>query len=158
MTKTNKTKRERKDREINRSDKYQFLILEAVCSNDMMEAFSNNDSISHRLNPFSYDEALIDLEDQLKKEFWRVVDESLTTRQKAVLKLFAEGKTQMEIAKILNVNQSSITKNINGNTDYGKGGKRVYGGSLKKIKKIIETDLKINEILEKIKELREERW
>ena len=141
----------------NRSDHYQYILLETVCSNDMMEACSNDDSISAKLNPFQYNEELLDLEDQLKKEFWRVINTLLTPRQREVIKLYSDGYTQMEIAKMLNVNQSSITKSLNGNVDY-KNGKRVYGGAKKKIKKIIENDEKIKEILGKMSELREERW
>jgi DNA-binding CsgD family transcriptional regulator len=141
----------------NRSDRYQWILLETVCSNDMMEAFSNDDSISSRLNPFQYNEDLMDLEDQLKVEFWRVVDTLLTDRQREVIRLYADGYTQMEIAKMLNVNQSSITKSLNGNVDY-KNGKRVYGGARKKIRKIIENDEKIKEILQKIAEVREDKW
>ena len=63
----------------------------------------------------------------------------------------------MEIAKILNVNQSSITKSLNGNVDY-KNGKKVYGGATKKIKKIIESDDKIKDILSRMNELRSEKW
>lgn len=141
----------------NRSDRYRWILLETACSNDMMEAFCNEDSISARLNPFEYNENLIELEDQLKKEFWRVVDTLLTPRQREVIKLYADGYTQMEIAKMLNVNQSSITKSLNGNVDY-KNGKKIYGGARKKIRKIIELDEPIKTILKKIQELREEKW
>lgn len=141
----------------NRSDKYQYVLLETVCSNDMMEAFCNEDSISARLNPFEYNEVLIELEEQLKIEFWRVVDTLLTPRQKEVIRLYADGYTQMEIAKMLNVNQSSITKSLNGNVDY-KNGKKVYGGARKKIRKIIENDDKIKEILKKMQDARDEKW
>ena len=141
----------------NRSDSYQWILLETVCSNDMMEAFSNDDSIYNRLNPNHYDEDLIELEEQLKKEFWRVVDTLLTPRQREVIRLYADGYTQMEIAKMLNVNQSSITKSLNGNVDY-KNGKKIYGGARKKIRKIIENDEKIKEILLKMHDLRDERW
>jgi DNA-binding CsgD family transcriptional regulator len=141
----------------NRSDRYQWVLLETVCSNDMMEAFCNEDSISARLNPFEYNENLIELEEQLKKEFWRVVDTLLTPRQKQVIRLYADGYTQMEIAKMLNVNQSSITKSLNGNVDY-KNGKKVYGGARKKIKKIIEMDDKIKSILEQMRACRDEKW
>lgn len=140
-----------------RSDRYQWLLLETVCSNDMMEAFSNEDSIYSRLNPFEYNEDLLKLEDQLKVEFWRVVDTLLTDRQREVIRLYADGYTQMEIAKKLNVNQSSITKSLNGNVDY-KNGKRVYGGTRKKIRKIIESDEKIKDILQKMDEIRASKW
>lgn len=141
----------------NRSDKYQYILLETVCSNEMMETFCNEDSIYNRLNPFEYNENLIELEEQLKKEFWRVVDTLLTPRQREVIRLYADGYTQMEIAKMLNVNQSSITKSLNGNVDY-KNGKKVYGGARKKIRKIIENDDKIKDILNKMAEVRETKW
>ena len=144
-------------RRQNRSDKYQYILLETVCSNDMMEAFCNEDSIYNRLNPFEYNEDRLELEDQLKVEFWRIVDTLLTPRQREVIKLYAEGKTQMEIAKMLNVNQSSITKSLNGNVDY-KNGKKVYGGARKKIRKIIENDERIKEILGKMQDIRDEAW
>jgi predicted transcriptional regulator len=156
-----------KERRPTRSDKYQHLLLETSCSNDMMEGFSNSDSISDRLNPFAYNDELFDLKDQLKVEFWRIV-EQLTPRQKEVLKLYAKDQnTQQEIASILGINQSSITKSINGNCDYsdkggkggGKGGKkRVYGGSTKKLQKIIETDDRIQKILKRMGELLEPKW
>lgn len=141
----------------NRSDLYQHVLLETACSNEMMESFSNEDSIYNRLNPFAYNEELLELEDQLKAEFWRLVDDLLTPRQKAVLKLASEGYTQMEIAKKLKVNQSSITKSLNGNVDY-KNGRRTYGGSKRKILKLIENDEKIKEILAKMSEIRELKW
>jgi DNA-binding CsgD family transcriptional regulator len=140
-----------------RSDHYQFLILELSCSNEMMEAFTNGDSIYNRLNPFKYDEEVLLLEEQLRVEFWRIVDTMLTPRQKQVIRLYADGYTQMEIAKMLNVNQSSITKSLNGNVDYSVG-RKSYGGSTKKIKKIVETDEKIQAILKRIGEIKEEKW
>lgn len=142
----------------NRSDRYQWVLLETVCSNDMLESFCNEDSIYSRLTGgFVYDESLIELEEQLKKEFWRVVDTLLTPRQREVIRLYADGYTQMEIAKMLKVNQSSITKSLNGNVDY-KNGKKIYGGARKKIRKIIENDDRIKEILGKMRDLKDERW
>lgn len=146
-----------KNKKSNRSDRYQYLYAEVSFTYEMMGIFSNEDSISKKLNPFKYNEEILDLEDQLKKEFWRVVESSLTDRQKDVIKLYAQGLTQMEIAKKLKVNQSSITKSIHGNIDY-KGNKRCYGGSQRKLKKIIEEDSKIQEILRKINELRDRDW
>ncbi len=145
------------ERRTTRSDHYQHLLLETACSNDMMEAFSNEESIYNRLNPYEYNENLIELQDQLKTEFWRVVNTLLTPRQRQVITLYSDGYTQMEIAKMLNVNQSSITKSLNGNVDY-KNGKKVYGGAKKKIHKIIQNDPKIKEILAQINEVRQQKW
>lgn len=145
------------DRRKNRSDKYQWILIETVCSNDMMESFCNEDGIYNRLNPFGYNEDILELEDQLRVEFWRIVDTLLTPRQRQVIRLYADGYTQMEIAKILDVNQSSITKSLNGNVDY-KNGKKVYGGARKKIRKIIDNDDRIKDILKQMQDLREEQW
>jgi DNA-binding CsgD family transcriptional regulator len=123
----------------------------------MMEAFCNEDGIYNRLNPFGYNEDLMELEDQLKIEFWRIVDTLLTPRQREVIRLYADGYTQMEIAKMLDVNQSSITKSLNGNVDY-KNGKKIYGGARKKIRKIIENDSRIKEILGQMRDIRDEAW
>jgi predicted transcriptional regulator len=141
-----------------RSAGYQYLILETVCSNEMMETFCNEDSIYSRLNPFEYNEEMIELEEQLRVEFWRVVNTLLTDRQRDVIKLRSDGLTQMEVAKKLGVNQSSVAKNLRGNANYAGGTPKNYGGSTKKIRKIIETDEKIQEILAKIARLREEKW
>ena len=141
----------------NRSDSYQHLLLERVCSHDMLEAFSNDDSIYKKLNPFAYNEEIEELKDKLKEEVWRLIFANLTSRQAEILELYAKGWTQSEIAKKLGINQSSITKAINGNVDY-KNGKKIYGGSKKKIMKLIETDVKIQEIFNRIKEIREDEW
>lgn len=140
-----------------RSQKYQDIFLEIVFSNEMMSSFSNEESVYNRLNPFNYDEEVLELEDQLKVEFWRVVGSLLTKRQKQVIQLYVDGYTQMEIAKKLNVNQSSITKSLNGNVDY-KNGRRVYGGAKKKMQKIIQNDERIKDLLRRINELRTEKW
>jgi predicted DNA-binding protein YlxM (UPF0122 family) len=148
-----------RDRNV-RSQAYQSLFCETTYSHEMLSSFSNEESISARLNPFEYDERLIELEEELKVAFWKIVNEQLTDRQKDVIKLYADGYTQCEIARKLNVNQSSITKSLNGNADYraGKAHKRSFGGSKKKLNRIIDTDEKIIEILRKMAELRSEKW
>ena len=151
-----------------RSSSYQFILLESAYSNEMMEAFSNDESIYSRLNPFEYNEELLDLEDQLKVEFWRVVKTLLTPRQCKVVELYNDGYTQMEIGKLLGINQSSITKNFFGSQSYthinknedkkSKSKKIKYGGTVKKLKKIVEADKKIQDILEKMSEIRSLKW
>jgi hypothetical protein len=65
-----------------------------------------------------------------------------------------------------------ITKSLNGNCDYknknkdnDKGGINnnkskpiVYGGTKKKLRKIMDSDQKILDLLQKIKECRDEKW
>ncbi len=140
------------DRTKNRSDSYQHVLLESPCSPEMLMEVCDADGIGAQLNPFGYNDELIELKEKLKVEFWRVVDSELTERQKEVLHLYAQGLTQTEIAKLLGVNQSSVTKSLHGNTDY-RNGKRVYGGAKKKIRKIIEKDSEIQKILLRISEI-----
>lgn len=140
------------DRTGNRSNSYQWILLECPCSPEMLAEISDGDGVMSQLNPWKYNEELLDLKDQLKVEMWRLIDTQLTPRQKEVIHLWVEGLTQTEIAKKLGVNQSSITKSINGNTDYS-GGKKIYGGARKKLQKLAAKDEKIQLILKRIGEL-----
>jgi DNA-binding CsgD family transcriptional regulator len=138
------------DRKKNRSDKYQPLFAELPYSNEMMSEFPESRGLFDRYSAEDR-EKMMDLREQLKKEFWRLVDTELTDRQREILHLRAEGYTQIEIAKKLHVNQSSITKSINGNCDYkmkGSGKKaRRYGGSERRLQKLAKQDEKILAIL-----------
>ncbi len=140
------------DRSKNRSDSYQHKIVESACSPEMLMEIADSKGIGAQLNPFGYNEELLDLKDQLKEHFWRLVRTKLTDRQREVIELYCEDLTQTEIAKKLGVNQSSITKSMNGNCDY-RNGKRVYGGAKRKIQKIAENDSDIQDILARIKEI-----
>ncbi len=101
-----------------------------------------------------YNDLILTLQEDLKAEFWRLAQEHCTPRQLEVLQLTADGYTQMEIAKKLNINQSSVTKSIYGNCDYrGEFKPKVYGGAVKKLKRLIATDPKIQAILTQLTEL-----
>jgi len=97
----------------------------------------------------------LDLKEQLNAAFWRIIRTRLTSRQCQVIELYAQGLTQTEIAKKLNVNQSSITKSINGNCDY-RNGKKIYGGAKKKLKRIAAQDGEIQDILHRMGEIQSE--
>jgi DNA-binding CsgD family transcriptional regulator len=138
----------------NRSDRYQPLFHEIMYSHDMMSGFSNSNSISSRLCPYQYDERLLDLQDQLRKEFWRVVDEALNDKQSQMIKMIGMGATQMEVAKAMEVNQSSVNKNLHG----GVSKSNASGGIQGKLKEACFSDPKIRDILKRIDEIREEKW
>ncbi len=139
----------------NRSDKYQHVLVESPCSPDVLTEFSDARGITGMINMSSYNEKLFDLRDQLRAALWRIIDTSLTDRQRQVIRLYAKGMTQIEIAKRLNVNQSSITKSINGNCDY-RNGKKIYGGAKKKLRRIANSDLEVQELLMKMAEIQDE--
>ena len=141
-----------------RSDKYQYLLLETIVSYEYLSSFSNQDSIGHRLNPFQYDERALEIKDQLHNRFWILAQERLTPTQFTIFRMYADGYTQWEIAKILNVCQSSITKSINGNTDYAKYPGRHHGGAIKKMQKIVAKDEEMQQLWAQLEELETEKW
>jgi len=143
------------DRSRNRSDSYQYNLLESACSPEIINEVPSDSSIQSLLNPFGYNEEFLNLKEELRIAFWRLVDTKLTKRQKEVIHLVANGLTQTEIARKLGVNQSSITKSLNGNCDY-KNDRKIYGGAKRRILKLAEKDREIQEIFAKIKELQSE--
>lgn len=144
-----------RDFKNNRSNAYQWVILESPAPPEQILEYSDSHGFCGLASSGEYQEQLYELQEQLKAELWRIIETELTERQKQVLKLLAEGKTQMDIAKMLGVNQSSVTKSVNGNTDY-RNGKKTYGGAKKKIQKIAAKDPKVQEILKKIEDLQED--
>ena len=148
------------NRRTPRSSQYQNLYNELFVAPDLLDSFSNQDNIFKRLSPHQYNETILELEEQLRKEFWRVIKENLTDKQQKVVSMLANGATQTECAKELNINQSSICKSLLGNSEYNKdtGEIKIYGGIKSKLRKVVEKDEKIKFILEQISELRDDTW
>jgi DNA-binding CsgD family transcriptional regulator len=138
-------------RKSNRSNGYQHLFAEQPYSNEMMAEFSEAQGLVENYKPEDR-EKLLDLREDLRQQFWRLAKENLTERQFQVIELLAKGYTQIEIAKQLNVNQSSITKSVNGNCDY-RNGKKVYGGCKKKLRRVAAKDPKILDIIAQMTEI-----
>lgn len=138
-------------RKTNRSNGYQFLFAEQPYSNEMMAEFSEAQGLVENYKPEDR-EQLLDLRDDLKLEFWRLAKENLTERQFQVIELLAMGYTQIEIAKQLHVNQSSITKSVNGNCDY-RNGRKIYGGAKKKLRRLADKDPEIQDIIQQIADI-----
>ena len=147
------------ERKTCRSDHMQHLFAEIAFAPEMLSIFSNDESISARLDPWQYDERLFDLYEKLRKEFWRVAKECLTERQYEIVELTAQGMTQQQCASMLSINQSSIAKSLRGNVDYSEDGPKVeYGGSERKLREMCAKDKKIQRILKRIDEIRESKW
>lgn len=139
-----------------RSQGYQYLIVECLVGDTVWNSFTNQDAIAFCLNPWKYDERLVNLQDQLKDETWKMAAEICTERQWLCLTMYCQGMTQCEIAKALGVNQSSVVKSLKGNVDY-RNGKKTYGGITKKLKKAAEKNEVIQAILAQITEIQEEK-
>jgi len=132
-----------------RSDRYQYKILEVNSSDEFLSSFSNSQS----LNPELYNEQFLTLQDRLKERVNQLTEIHLTQRQKDIWKMYCDGYTQQEMSKTLNVNQSSVCKTLNGNTDYRSGTTKSYGGIYKKMRRICFDDAEILKILSLMEEL-----
>lgn len=149
------------DRNRNRSDSYQYVLLETVVCPSILGDLSLAQGLVHKLQPFGYNEELLELREHLKERVFQIIEESLTSRQKEVIKLYLKGLTQLEIASRLSINQTSVHKVLRGNIDYkttkkgNTSAKKRYGGAFKKISKICKTDKIIQDILQKIQEINE---
>ena len=146
-----------------RSNGYQWIIQECPTAPENISDYSDAQGFVKSINDPGYKEELHEINEALNKAFWRLIDSVLTERQKEVLKLSAgkdprfpnESKTQVEIAKLLDVNQSSVTKSIHGNCDY-RNGRKVYGGAQKKLQKAADRDPEIKELMKRKYQLMEE--
>jgi predicted XRE-type DNA-binding protein len=141
----------------NRSNTYQYLFAEIVSSPEKLVEFSDAQDMAGLLNYSEYKEERLDLQEKLNLAYWRLIDTKLTPRQSQVLHLTKDGYTQTEIAKTLGVNQSSITKSINGNCDY-KNGRKIYGGAKKKLQALAKKDHEVQSILRQMAELNDEKY
>lgn len=142
-----------------RSQRYQDRFAECSVPIDLLDSFSSQDNLYKKLSPFAYNEAILDLEEQLRQEFWRLIKENLTDKQQKLVKLIAEGLTQQEVAKVLGINQSSASKNLTGSKEYMQDGTtKTYGGIKKKLKEAVEKDEKVLSILQQIADLRDDTW
>jgi len=142
-----------------RSNFYQHLMNEISVPCDLLDSFSTTDNIYKRLNPHAYSETILDLEEQLRKEFWRIIEENLNDKQQKLVKLIAQGMTQQEVAKILGINQSSASKNLTGSKEkLPDGTTRMYGGISRKLRAAMENDKVIKDLLAKISDLRDDTW
>lgn len=146
-----------RDFTTNRSNAYQHLFAEIVSPPEKLVEFSDAQDMAGLLNYSNYKEERSDLQEKLNQSYWRLIDTKLTPRQRQVLHFTADGYTQTEIAKHLGVNQSSITKSINGNCDY-KNGRKIYGGAKKKLQTLAKKDPEVQSILQQMAELNNDSY
>lgn len=142
-----------------RASRYQYLLKEIAVEDKHLDKFDNTQSVAGLLNPFKYNEDLLELQDELIAHVWHVIDTECTDAQKEILHMYYEqGMTQKEIASFRHVNQSSVTKSMIGNVDYkneNHNGK-LYGGALPKLRKILLSDKIYLNLVQKIADAKEE--
>ena len=140
-------------RKKNKSDSYQYKIVEIAVDPAILNDFPLVDSLGAQLNLAKYSEEFYELRQQLMKEVLRIINTNLTERQCEVVTLRLQGLTQIQIAEQLGVHQTTVHKLLMGNIDYTNGKKR-YGGAIKKLKKVCSKDKEVMRILEKMEEMR----
>lgn len=94
-----------------------------------------------------------ELIDQINIEYLRLSKDKLTERQYNIMKLRADGYTQMEIADMYKCTQSCISRSTYGYT--WLNGKH-YGGVKKILLAAVEKDTIIQELLQRLKIMLEE--
>lgn len=139
-----------------RCSRYQYNLIEIPVSDIIMNSFVNSQGTHKLLNPFNYDERILDLKDKLIEIIWIKAKQILTVGQFKVLDMyFRDGYTQQEIAKILCCNQTSISNRLMGGKVYvNKKLYKTYGGIFRKLNKAFLKDQEIIAILEEINELK----
>jgi FixJ family two-component response regulator len=105
-----------------------------------------------------YNEHILELKDKLRIEYWRLIEQVCTQRQKDVLKLIAQGLTQSDVAHKLNMQQASVSKSLLGNTTYENKKGTWYGGSFLKLRAAMVKDPVIQAIIAEIQDIESERW
>lgn len=137
----------------NRSNAYEHIYWELSYNHEDLQALA--EPFHHQFQDHSLQrEELADIRDQLRMEYWRLIDQVLTKRQAAILKLVAAGWSQVEIAKMRGVTQGTIVKSMIGSPDVKRN--VMYGGSFKKLREAIKTDTVINELIARMRELNQE--
>lgn len=137
------------DKRPNRSDKYRYLICEVLFGDDGWSILESRHQAYYAHISDEKKEELLQLDDQLQDMLMKLVELSLTPRQYEILIMYTSGMTQMEIADKLGVNQSSITKSLNGNIDY-RANKKVYGGIKNKMIRLIKKNEDIKPLMKQI--------
>lgn len=138
-----------------KSDGVQYHYREVLVDPTIMSSFNFRDLVYEDLDPEMMDE-LVGLTEELADRVKQIIDTRLTSRQTEVVKqIYFEQKTQMEVADQLGLCQTTVHKTLKGNIDYNNGMKR-YGGAIKKLKKICSDDEIIQNILNRMQEIRAE--
>lgn len=118
----------------------------------LLNNFSTEEGIGAYFNSCATTEEFQQLRLDLLNEVMHVIENHLTDKQKEIIKMtYLDGKTQNEISIELGRHQTAIHKALKGNIDYGNNKKR-YGGALKKIRKLCESNEKIQSILVKMRD------
>lgn len=138
---------------MSKSSSSQYLYREVVVDPTILATVYLGDAKFH-IHEVELKEEFKELQDSLSVAVMEVINTQLTERQREVMiKVYVEQRTQMEVADLLGVCQTTVHKIVSGNIDYSNGGRR-YGGALKKIRRLCEGNEEIKEILSRMEEIK----
>lgn len=133
-----------------RSMAYQYKMHEAYYDPVVVNYLADSHGLHHE--SIEKKEHRADLKEKLLELTFSLIEKNLTKHQKEVLFLILKGYSQIEVAKELGVNQSSVTKCLHGNL-LNDGSGKFYGGLFKRLKKAAALDQEIQKVLKELVEL-----
>ncbi len=140
---------------MSRSDLYQWKLLEIPYHQTHLDSFDNTQDLAGISNPIINKEQLLELQDQLIKRLWELVEVHCTEVQKITLKMYwLQGMTQQEIALARGKSQMTVTKCLNG--QYYKKSKYHYKGAYGLLKEILNDDSICVDIIKQIDEIKQQ--
>lgn len=141
---------------VSRSDKYQYILKEISTDNKFLINYTNNQSLNATINNYKYNEKILDLQDQLMKRVWEIINLICTAHQKEIIILYyKDNYTHKEIGIKKKISTTSVVKSIVGNCNYNKN-KRFFGGALPKVKKkLLKDEIYLN-LSKQIQEYKED--
>jgi superfamily II helicase len=140
---------------MSRSQSYQHIFHEQTYDDNQwktIEALQNYTSVKDYLTAHHDNETDIEylsqLDYDLQQKMWEIIMEYGTENQVQTCQLIYAGKTQQEAADIMNVDQTTVFKNLRGNYDYKQ--QCYYGGVRNKLTKQIKQSKSIHDIMRQI--------
>lgn len=86
-------------------DKKEHLFAEVLCDPEVMEQFANEESVHYQSKD---DQLFKDLIKKYERKLHWHINNSLSGRQKEVVKLLIMGKTERDIGQILNITHQVV--------------------------------------------------
>ena len=88
--------------------------------------------------------------DAVRQHLYDAIDNSLTSKQRAVALLYLARLPQEEIAKALHINQSTVSRHLHGTNRHGKK----VGGIVGKLRRILDKNPEVQRALKRLEDRR----
>jgi hypothetical protein len=143
------------------SQKYQFLFTETITDfyrPEICNIVSNEESLYYRLDPYTYNEDILDLIEQRNIRLWEVAKKTLSVHKFLILKLYCDGYTQKEVAKMVDRSQGAIKHQLGGGMCQSKYKGKIcryrQKGIYEYLKPALEQDKEFQRLIKEIQDKR----